>query len=263
MAPSLSDKVIVITGATGIAAASAKAAGGEGAAVFTVSIDEDECRILGEEMARLGYRHEWAVADLRHDDETGRAVRAAVERFGRLDGLLAVAGGSGRGFGDGPIHDVSLQAWNETLALNLTTSFLSVREAVRAMRTGEHGGSIAIVSSVLADRPSPEMFSTHAYAASKGAQVALATAAAATYAPQGIRVNVISPAVVATPMSTRAQADQRIAGYVERKQPLAGGFIEANAVARAAVFLLSDAASMVTGQVLRVDGGWAVTEAMP
>ncbi len=121
-------------------------------------------------------------------------------------------------------------------------------------------GSILLMSSTLATRPAPAYFATHAYAASKGAIEALARALAAYYAPHGIRVNAIAPALIATPMSRRAQEDPAILAYLEQKQPLARGPIDADAVTATALHLLSDEARMVTGQVVAVDGGWGVSE---
>ncbi|MCB1246634.1 MAG: SDR family oxidoreductase, partial [Acidimicrobiia bacterium] len=187
------------------------------------------------------------------------AFAAAKDGLGRIDGLFAVAGGSGRRFGDGPLHEIPLEGWTETLALNGRPAFLAVREAVRSMLDEGGGGSIVLVSSVLATSPSPELFSTHAYAAIKGAEISLASAMAAYYAPHGIRVNVIAPGLVRTPMSERAAADPAIVAFAERKQPLVGGMLEPNQVVPLAAFLLSDDAIAITGQSIAVDGGWSVS----
>ncbi len=260
MSARLEGRVIVVTGATGIAAASAERLASEGASVFTVSRTASHCVGLSERLASIGARHGWEVADLRDEKETVDAFAAAVDTFGHLDGVLCVAGGSGRRMGDGPLDTITLEAWNATLDLNLTTTFLSMREGVRRMLDQDRGGSVVVVSSVLAASPSPTLFGTHAYAVAKGGQLALVRAAAAAYAPRRIRVNAIAPAVVTTPMSVRAQDDEEVTTYVERKQPLVGGFLEADTVASAAAFLLSGDASAITGQVLAVDGGWTVTE---
>lgn len=257
-------RVVAVTGATGIAAAAAARLHAEGASVFTVAIDGHECEALHRELAGSGPAspgdHAFAVADLRIESQTESAFAACLDRFGRLDGLFAVAGGSGRRFGDGPLDAVTLDAWDATLALNLTTTFLSMREAIRRMAAAGEGGSVVITSSVLATHPSPRLFATHAYAAAKGAQRSLVLAAAATYAPIGITVNGVAPSVVATPMSERAQGDEEIAAYVRRKQPLADGFLPADSVASAAMYLLSAEGRHVTGQIIEVDGGWGSTE---
>ena len=230
--------------------------------MFTVSLDEAECEALHLELADAGAEHGWAAADLTDEAATVDAFGACIDRFGTIDGLLAVAGGSGRRFGDGPTHTISLEAWQATLDLNLTTSFLSVREAILHMLAKpEPGGSVVITSSVLAEHPSPERFSTHAYATAKGAQLALVQAAAAGYAPNQIRVNAIEPGLVRTPMSVRVQEDDELLAYLATKQPLVGGVIPAQDIADAALFLLSDESRYITGQALAVDGGWSVTEA--
>jgi NAD(P)-dependent dehydrogenase (short-subunit alcohol dehydrogenase family) len=256
----LDDHVCVVTGATGIAAAAAARFIEEGAAVFTIAIGSDECSDLHDTLD-AGPQHGWVAADLSDETAAVAAFVECVELFGTLDGLFAVAGGSGRGFGDGPTDTISQGAWQATLDLNLTTTFLSVREALRHMLAKETpAGSIVVTSSVLVEHPVPELFPTHAYATAKGAQLALVRTAAARYAPDKIRVNAIAPAVVDTPMSARARDDEATSTYIAEKQPLAGGFIPPHDVAAAALFLLSDEARFVTGQAIAVDGGWGVTE---
>ena len=117
------------------------------------------------------------------------------------------------------------------------------------------------MSSVLGFSPSPHYFGTHAYAAAKAAIIGLTKAAAGYYAPANIRLNVVAPALVATPMSQRAQNDEEILAFVASKQPLEGGRIGLPSdLDGAAVFFMSDASRFVTGQVLAVDGGWTVSE---
>lgn len=261
MTSRLEDRVVVVTGATGIAGAAAERLASEGASVFTISHTEGNCVELHERLAAAGYVHDWATADLRVEDDTVAAFEASVERFGRIDGLLCVAGGSGRRFGDGLVESISVDAWRATLDLNLTTTFLSMREAIRHMKSQGAGGSIAIVTSVLHEHPSPALFGTHAYAVAKGGQVALMRTTAAAYADDGIRVNAIAPSVVTTPMSQRAQTDAEVMEYVRRKQPLSSGFLDPEPVAAAAAYLLSTEGDVVTGQVLNVDGGWSTVEA--
>ncbi|HSO29831.1 MAG TPA: SDR family oxidoreductase [Candidatus Sulfomarinibacteraceae bacterium] len=264
----LAGRVCLVTGSTGIAAASAERFAAEGASVFVTSRSEDHCRALVDRLRSNGGPAAHHAAELTDEGQVAAVVDACVEAFGRIDGLFSVAGGSGRRFGDGPIHEVGGAAWEATLALNLRTQALVCREAVRRMRAqppNESGtrGSILLMGSVTATDPAPEFFATHAYAAAKGAITALMTAMAATYVPDRIRVNVVAPGLTETPMARRAAADPAIRAFARRKQPLAGELMDPIEVAHAAVYLLSDESRAVTGQLLKVDGGWSVVSASP
>lgn len=256
-------KTLLISGATGIAAATAEEAALEGAQVFLVSLSASEGDAL---VAQLGTKRAAHLAgDLTRADVADEAVRLCQARFGRIDGLFNVAGISGRRFGDGPVHECSDEGWDLTMAANARSSFLLSRAVLRAMlqqspdpKSGQRG-NILNMGSVLALSPEPRNFATHAYAASKGALLALTTTMAAAYAPQKIRVNVVSPSLVRTPMSLRAQDNPDIVELMRRKHPLAGDLLPAAAVARAALFLLSDDAAFVTGQNLVVDAGWQLS----
>lgn len=261
---------VLVTGSTGMAASAIRAIAAEGGRVFAVSRTAAHLEALADELsaAGLGDRFAWHAADLRNEaavETAFEAAEAANAATARLDAVYSVAGISGRRTGDGPLHEATLEGWEATLAANATSQFLVARAAVRRMLgqppdEGGGRGSILLMSSTLATRPAAVHFATHAYAASKGAIEALARALAAYYAPHGIRVNAIAPALIATPMSRRAQEDPAILAYLERKQPLAHGPIDADAVTGTALHLLSDAARMVTGQVVAVDGGWSVSE---
>ena len=179
-------------------------------------------------------------------------------KFGLVDAVFNVVGSSGRRFGDGPVHECTLDGWEMTFAANARPAFLVSREAVRSWLAGKTGGALLNVSSVLAFSPEPSHFATHAYAASKAAVISMSHAMAAQYAANGIRVNVLAPALVKTPMSARAQADAEIRTFIEQKQPLSHGFLEAGDIAETAFFLLSEKARHITGQVITVDGGWTL-----
>jgi NAD(P)-dependent dehydrogenase (short-subunit alcohol dehydrogenase family) len=264
----LQDRVCLVTGSTGIAAASARRLAGEGAGIFIVSRTADHARALADEIVLAAGTAGWAAADLTDETATDRAVTACVERFGRIDGLFSVAGGSGRRFGDGPLHDVTREAWDRTLELNLTSQAVVCRSVIARMRTQEPNasgtrGSVLLMGSVTSTDPAPEFFATHAYAAAKGALTALMTTMAAAYLPDRIRVNVVAPGLTETPMAARAAADPAIRAYAARKQPLAGELMAPDEIAHAAVYFLSDEARAVTGQVLKVDGGWSIASVSP
>lgn len=264
----LRDRVCLITGSTGIAAASARRLAFEGAAVAVVSRTPEHVHSLAREIEAAGGRALGVAADLTAEEDVDRAVAAVNERFGRIDGLFAVAGGSGRRFGDGPLHELTAEGWERTFEINLRTQALVCRAVVRLMLTQDPNpsgtrGSILLMGSVTATDPAPPYFATHAYAAARGATNALMTSMAATYAPHGIRVNVVAPSLTNTPMASRARSDARILAFARRKQPLAGEMLNPDEVAQAAVYFLSDESRVVTGQLLKIDGGWSVVSASP
>jgi NAD(P)-dependent dehydrogenase (short-subunit alcohol dehydrogenase family) len=194
-------------------------------------------------------------------DTAVSAMAKAVSAFGGVDGLYHVAGGSGRRWGDGPLHEISDEGWDATFKLNLTSLFYSNRAAVRQFLAQRTGGTILNIGSVLGFSPSPKFFATHAYATAKSAVVGFTKSCAAYYAPQGIRFNVLAPALVETPMAQRAANDETILAFIKTKQPLDGGRIGQPAdLDAAAVFFMSDASKFTTGQVLAVDGAWCVSE---
>lgn len=259
MSGRLANKVCLITGSTGIGAATARLAASEGASVFVVSRDRESLSALAEEIG-CGFH----IADLTRAGEVTRAIESCITRYHRIDALFNVAGISGRKFGDGPIHECADEGWDVTIETNLKSMFLVCRAVVRQMLdqpVGENGlrGAILNMSSALALAPEPKFFATHAYATSKSAIIGLTEAMAAYYAPSGIRVNAIAPALTRTPMSARAQQNPELLEFIRTKQPLSEDLIEANDVARAAIFLLSDDARNITGEVLSVDAGWKVS----
>ena len=259
----LLDRGIIVTGATGIAAASARRFAAEGAKVVVISRTAASCQALAAEIVASGGQAHAISADLTDVPRAQEAVVAAIGALGRVDGLFNVAGGSGRRMGDGPLHELTPEAYEATMRLNATTHVTVSAPVLRAMLAQEPDadgsrGAIVNMGSVLATQPVPELFATHAYATSKGAVAALTTTSAAYYAAHGIRVNMVAPALTISRMSERAQADEATQDFSRRKQPLSGGFIAAEDVAAAAAYLLSPEARAVTGQTITVDGGWSV-----
>lgn len=263
--PRFAGQTCLVTGSTGMAASIARAIATEGGAVFVVSRTPGHPEALAEAITRDGGTAAWSLADLAREAEVEAAVGACADRFGRIDAVFSGAGISGRRFGDGPLDALTLDGWETVMRTNATSQFLVCRAAIRRMldQVPDAEGTRGVVltmSSALATHPSPTHFATHAYAASKGAIEAFTRGVASFYAPRGIRANAIAPALVATPMSRRAQDDPEILSYLATKQPLARGPIDPDGVTRAALFLLSRDSWMVTGQVIAVDGGWSVSE---
>ncbi|MCS1407115.1 MAG: 2-dehydro-3-deoxy-D-gluconate 5-dehydrogenase [Verrucomicrobia subdivision 3 bacterium] len=250
--------IVVLGGTTGLGISAASAFVDAGAGVVVVGRNSEN---LDKATKRLGDRVAGLAGDARHSDTAGRAIKKAVQMFGAFDGLYHVAGGSGRRMGDGALHELTDSGWDETLALNLSSVFYSNRAAVRWFRDQSRGGTILNCGSVLGFSPAPRYFGTHAYAAAKAAIIGFTKSCAASYAKEGIRFNVIAPALVATPMSQRAQVDDAIVKYAKAKQPLApNGIADASDVDGIAVYFMSDASHGVTGQVFAVDWGWCVSE---
>lgn len=254
----LEGKVIVVIGGTaGLGRSGVDACLEAGARVVAVGRSKETVEAveaLGEEAAGL-------LGDATSPSCAESAIEEALRRFGRLDGLYHVAGGSGRSAGDGPLHELTDEGIEYTLSLNLASVLYSNRAAARQFLKQEDGGSVLNMSSVLAFSPGPAHFSTHAYAAAKAGIIGLTRSAAASYATEGIRFNALAPALVETPMSRRAREDPEIIRYTRRRQPLDGGRLGVPQDADAAVvYFLSDQSSFVTGQVLSIDGGWELSD---
>jgi len=248
-------EVLLVTGSSGIAAATARLWAADNP-VFIVGIDEEQCRSLAAELGEASF----AAADVRDETAVRHAVAACLEHFGRIDALFNVAGISARSTGDGPLHECKPEAWDLVMDVNAKGSFLMCREVLGVWTKNAQAGVILNCGSVLARHPQRDHFATVGYAASKGAIESMSIAAAAYYASCGIRINVIAPGLVGTPMSARAQANPRITEYITHKQPLTKGLLSAQDVAKTACFLLRSDSSPITGQIVTVDGGWGVSE---
>lgn len=258
MSGSLADRVCLIAGTTGIGGAAARLFGREGARVVAVGRSRDHAEALGHELTAVAVENLVLAEDLAQAGAAERIHAAAVERFGRVDVLFHVAGISGRKFGDGPLADCSDDGWDKVMAVNLRAMMQLNRACLRHWRETRRPGVILNMASVLGFSFVPGHFDTVAYAAAKGAIIAMSRHAAATYAKEGIRVNVIAPALVETPMAARATRDPAILELLRRKQPLTGRPLTDADCARAALYLCSDASAGITGIVLPVDAGWCV-----
>jgi NAD(P)-dependent dehydrogenase (short-subunit alcohol dehydrogenase family) len=255
----LKDKsLVIIGGTTGIGLSAAKAFVAEGARVVVVGRKSESVEAAQRE---LGAQAKALVGDACDVNTARLAIETALRESGGFHGLYHVAGGSGRKQGDGPLHEITDEGWSYTLNENLTSLFYSNRAAAQQFLKQGSGGTVLNMGSVLGFSPSPRFFSTHAYATAKAAIIGLTKSAASYYATQNIRFNVLAPALVATPMSQRAQGDEAVLNFIKTKQPLDGGRIgRPDDLDSAAVFFMSDESKFVTGQVLAVDGGWCVSD---
>ena len=249
--------IVIIGGTTGIGLSAAQAFIRQGANVVAIGRNPESA--------------EKASAQLKHARvETGdataagtaeKAIENCLRHFGGFDGLYHVAGGSGRKFGDGPLHEITRDGWDYTLSLNLTSLMLSNQAAVRSFIARKAAGTILNIGSVLGLSPSPKYFATHAYAAAKAAAIGFTRSIAAYYAAANIRINLLAPALVETPMDQRAANDEKIVSFIKTKQPLDGGRIGSPGdLDGAAVYFMSDLSRFTTGQILTIDGGWGVSE---
>jgi NAD(P)-dependent dehydrogenase (short-subunit alcohol dehydrogenase family) len=250
-------KIVVIGGTTGIGLSAAKAFIAEGAKVIIVGRNKDSVAKAANDLGKNGYA---ISADATDPGTAISAIDLCLKKFEGFDGLYHVAGGSGRKMGDGPLHELSLDGWNKTLELNLTSLMLSNQAAVRKFLELKRTGTILNMGSTLGFSPSPKLFSTHAYTAAKAAIIGFSRSIASYYAKDNIRVNVIAPAVIETPMAQRAANDEAILSFLKTKQPLDGGRIgKPEDADGAAVYFMSDQSKFTTGQVMAVDGGWSIS----
>jgi NAD(P)-dependent dehydrogenase (short-subunit alcohol dehydrogenase family) len=247
----LRGKVAMITGAaTGIGRASALLFARAGARVALVDAREPELARTAADVGAAGGEGTAIVADLARPDDCAAAVAGAVRAFGRLDVVLNNAGVGTMVVG-GTVETITLEHWDLAQDVNVRAIYLVSRAAVPHLR--EKGGAIVNIASVSAFRGSVERPS-HAYAASKGAVLALTRAMAASYGRDGIRVNAICPGTIRTRLTADIVERVERAAREGRGIPL-GRVGEPEDVARCALFLASDDAGFVSGAEIVVDGG--------
>ena len=188
------------------------------------------------------------TADVRIESEVDALFEGAINNFGRIDGVVNCAGIE-ENFIDA--REMSLEIFEQTMNTNVTGSFLVARAAGRLM-VPQGSGSIVLIGSILS---AVGYGGNAAYTASKGAVLQLGKALAVDWSKYGVRVNVIGPGPVATPMSAESLQDPVKSAWMKERIPI-GRPANPNEIAKACAFLLSDEASFVTGAFIPVDGGW-------
>ncbi|MGH6881397.1 SDR family NAD(P)-dependent oxidoreductase [Hypericibacter sp.] len=240
--------VVLVTGAlTGIGRATALAFAQEGARLVVSGRRDDAGQALVKELRALGGEAEFIRADVRQDDDARNLVDKTVARFGRLDIAINNAGTEGK---PGPVTQQTAESYADTFDTNVLGTLLSLKHELRVMQ-GQGSGSIVNISSTYGHEGAR---GASVYAASKHAVEGLTKSAALEAAGSGVRVNAVAPGPTDTGMLNR------FTGTVERKAGLAatvplGRIGTPEELAHAILFVASDKASFLTGQIVTVDGG--------
>jgi NAD(P)-dependent dehydrogenase (short-subunit alcohol dehydrogenase family) len=252
----LENKVAIVTGASsGMGRATMLRFAREGARVVGVARSEDKLAEVLREVTRDGGTGCVVAADLSTEDGAGRAIDAAVERFGGVDVLVNNAGVGASYAAVQPgsmnaIDETTPEMWDHVMAINLTSAFLMTRGVIPEMRK-RGGGSLVHIASISGYRGQD---SAHTYTAAKGAIINLSRSLALTYARDGIRSNVISPGYVRTPMVEAYMGvfDDEEARYKVHPMGRPG---EPAEIANGCLFFASDESSYCSGSHLIIDGG--------
>lgn len=236
---------IVTGGGSGIGRAIAIALAEAGAAVAVVGRTPTKLNAVAEEIRQMGREAVALPANVSRSNEVTEAVEAATTKFGGIDILVNSAGFSP----SGRVTDISEEEWDECLAGNLRSVFLCARAVIPHMRR-RGTGVILNIAGTFGLRPAANKA---AYSTAKAGVINLTRAIALDYGPEQIRCNAICPGYVETPLTAGVDPADRDA-FLRATQPLPG-VIQAAEVAALAVYLASDQARMITGQVFVIDGG--------
>jgi NAD(P)-dependent dehydrogenase (short-subunit alcohol dehydrogenase family) len=246
----LEKKIAVVVGAAnGIGRATALAFAAAGARVACADVEEPGAKTTAADVEKAGAQAFPVHLDVTDGASCRAAVAATVERFGGLDVLMYGAADSDR---TATVLELDEAAWDRVIRINLTGAFLMVKAAIPAMIT-RGGGSIILIASQLGRVGSP---GRAPYCATKGALIQLAKVLAADHAAQGIRANTISPGAIETRRMLRRWKDMDEARQMMGPKHLLGRIGRPEEIARAAVYLASDASAFMTGSDLLIDGGY-------
>lgn len=248
----LDGKIAIITGAsTGIGAATAKLFASEGARLVLVARTEATLAALADEIAASGGECAVLAGDVRDEATAQAAVALAKRAFGGLDIAFNNAGALGE---MGAVTDNSADGWRDAIDVNLTGSFFAARHQIPALL--ERGGGSLIFTSTFVGHTAgfPGM---SAYAASKAGVIGLVRNLAIEYAARGVRVNALLPGAVDTPMGRDVAHTEELRKFVASLNAMKR-IAAPEELARAALFLASDASSFMTGEAMLVDGGVSI-----
>jgi NAD(P)-dependent dehydrogenase (short-subunit alcohol dehydrogenase family) len=253
MSKRLEGKVAIITGASsGIGFATAQLFAAEGAMVVVGARRQAELDLLVGQIRSADGQAVALAGDVRSEEYAKALVALAVERFGRLDIAFNNAGTLGEG---GPSTDVSEAGWTDTLAINLTGSFLGAKHQIAQML--KNGGGSVIFTSTFVGHTFA-FPGVAAYAASKSGLIGLTQALAAEFGPQGVRVNAVLPGAVDTDMYRGMNNTPEAQSFVTNLHALKR-VATSQELARSVLYLASDDSSFVTGSASLVDGGVSIT----
>jgi gluconate 5-dehydrogenase len=254
---SLADRIALVSGGGGaIGSALAEAMAGAGARVAIAGRTLATCEATVKRVEATGSEGLAVTGDMTVEADAERVVKATVERFGRIDIVVnAVGGGAGEVLN--PAEEYPRDAWDWIMELNVRSTVIPTQAAVRSMIEGGHGGAVLNLTSVRANLGINAGYS--AYVAAKGAISSLTRQWATEWAKHGIRVNAIMPTFVDTPQVATLLADPKFKAGVVARIPM-GRVGETRDLVGPAIFLVSDAASFVTGQILGIDGGLTATQ---
>jgi NAD(P)-dependent dehydrogenase (short-subunit alcohol dehydrogenase family) len=251
MSARFAEKGVVVTGAAqGLGRAVAEGFVGEGAGVVLLDVESDALSSALQSIRRTSERVAAVVGDVSRREDVVRAIELAVERFGHLDVAVQVAGIAEFV----PFLEFPDEQWQRIMEVNLNGTLYLAQEAARAMVRQGTRGAIAITASTNAFQPEGGGL---AYNTSKSAQVAVMQTAALDLAQHGIRVNAIAPGIINTRLAAFVINDPVQSKVFLDRIPI-GRFAEPDEIARAILWMCSEDASYMTGELLVVDGALSV-----